>query len=489
MRKLGTGGLLGLAVCLPLMAITVVPVAVNARNARHAAIKDFAAVASEYFGSSVAISGATVVVGGGVGHLGRAYVFTKTAADWEEVATLKGTDTVAEDGFGYAVAISGPTIVVGAYAHDNFTGRAYVFTKTTAGWKQTAELLGTDTIANDEFGHSVAVWGDTIVVGTPSYPGRAGRVYIFNRVATGWRQTAVLRGDNTPTNSFGWAVAISGPAVVVGAQNDGVGRVYVFVNTPAGWKVTAVLNTVGSDFLLGRTVAFSGTEAMATADVGGGIGYLGKVYFFDKTAVGWRRVDIKTGFEANACSFTGMPVAVSGSTAMVGACSEADTAGRVHAYSDTATGWKQVAVLRGADTVSGDDFGSAMAMSGRVAVVTAPQHLNGAAYVFTTTTAGWVQVAELTNHSSVAGATPPTISLETPTVKGMTVRINGITLPTTRTASIVDITWKWGDDTISRSWFPASHTYAAAGTYKVIATATDSDGLSVSASTTVHIGA
>ena len=82
------------------------------------------------------------------------------------LAELKGSDTVSGDSFGSAVAIAGNTAVVGAFDHDDHdAGRAYVFTKTTGGWEQTAELKGSDTVAGDNFGVAVGISGTTIVVG------------------------------------------------------------------------------------------------------------------------------------------------------------------------------------------------------------------------------------------------------------------------------------------------------------------------------------
>ena len=189
-------------------------------------------------------------------HAGRAYVFTKTASGWKQTAELKGSDTVGwrrissassvaisgttavvgatatprtpggrtcsprphrlEAGgraeglrhrrrrqFGYSVAISGTTVVVGADDHANGAGRAYVFTKTANGWKQAAELKGSDTVAGD-FGSSVAISGTTAVVGADHHANSAGRAYVFTETADGWKQTAELKGSDTVAgDSFG----------------------------------------------------------------------------------------------------------------------------------------------------------------------------------------------------------------------------------------------------------------------------------------------
>jgi len=71
-----------------------------------------------------------------------------------------------------------------------------VFTSTVAGWKEAAELKGSDTVASDFFGYSVTVSGTTAVVSAPGFAKNAGRVYIFVRTATGWKQTAELKGSD-----------------------------------------------------------------------------------------------------------------------------------------------------------------------------------------------------------------------------------------------------------------------------------------------------
>ncbi|HXP33261.1 MAG TPA: hypothetical protein VN820_04545 [Acidimicrobiales bacterium] len=92
---------------------------------------------------------------------------------------MKGSDTVAKDSFGSSVAISGTTAVVGATGHANGAGRAYLLTKTGATWKQVAELKGSDTVARDGFGWSVAISGNTAVVGAIDHAFSAGRAYVF----------------------------------------------------------------------------------------------------------------------------------------------------------------------------------------------------------------------------------------------------------------------------------------------------------------------
>jgi hypothetical protein len=129
----------------------------------------------------VAISPTTAIVGayGRADNAGRAYVFAKDAALWKQTAELRGSDTTTGDYFGISTAISGTSVVVGAYDHAKDAGRAYVFAKTASGWKETAELKGSDTVAEDYFGSSVAVSGTTAVTGSYGQAKYAGRAYVF----------------------------------------------------------------------------------------------------------------------------------------------------------------------------------------------------------------------------------------------------------------------------------------------------------------------
>jgi hypothetical protein len=201
-----------------------------------AELKGSDTVGWDQFGYSVAISGTTVVVGAPQhANSGSAYVLTRTATGWRQVAELAG---VAGDGFGNSVAISGATVVVGAENHDNFAGGAYVFTRTGAGWKQAAEPKGSNTGGSDDFGISVAVSGTTALVGADEHANSAGRAYLFTETSTGWKQAAELKGSDTvgwngsflTGDKFGWSVAISGTSAVVGAayHDEYAGRVYLF---------------------------------------------------------------------------------------------------------------------------------------------------------------------------------------------------------------------------------------------------------------------
>jgi hypothetical protein len=240
----------------------------------------------------VAISGTTAVVGDYVhANGGAAYVFTKTGAVWKQVAELKGSDTVAPDEFGWSVAVSGTTAVVGAPGvrgalGTGANGRAYVFTKRGATWTQTAELEGSDTTGDDYFGNSVAISATTLVVGAPVYGNYAGAAYVFTETGGAWKQVAALEGV-ARADAFGFSVAVSGATLVVGAAGASPGgRVYVFTETAGVWRQVADVEWPVDGFDIGYSVAVSGT----TAVVGDQGQSNGVAYVVTKTAGVWRQV-------------------------------------------------------------------------------------------------------------------------------------------------------------------------------------------------------
>ncbi len=180
------------------------------------------------------------------------------------VAELKSRGTAADDNFGSCVAVSGSIIAVGAPDHASDAGRAYIFSKTPTGWQQADEPRGTDTVDGDWFGCSIAIAGIIVVVGAEKHAQYAGRVYVFTKTSKGWRQTAELEGsDSLPNDDFGTSVAVSGSTVVAGADMHGPGRAYLFSETRTGWQEAvelaapdAAAMALAPPLLLGETLSW-----------------------------------------------------------------------------------------------------------------------------------------------------------------------------------------------------------------------------------------
>jgi hypothetical protein len=311
-------------------------------------------VARDRFGFSVAISGSTIVVGA-ISHGANefqpaAYVFTMPASGWANAtqsAELTASDGGAGDGFGDSVAISGSTIVVGAPYHtvgaNGLQGAAYVFAMPASGWAtatQSAELAASDGAVLDEFGSSVAISGSTIVVGAPYHTVGAneqqGAAYVFAMPASGWAnatQSAELTAsDGGAGDAFGFSVAISGSTIVAGARSHNVGAnehegaAYVFTMPVSGWanasqsaELTASDGGAGNGF--GLSVAISGSAIVAGSRFGGNE-HQGAAYLFTMPASGWanatQSAELTASDGARGDGSDGLPVAISGSTIVVG---------------------------------------------------------------------------------------------------------------------------------------------------------------------------
>jgi hypothetical protein len=162
--------------------------------------------AGDSFGSSVALSGDTALVGapyddvGANTDQGSAYVFVRSGATWSQQAKLIASDGAAYDYLGASVALSGDTALVGAHWNEigaNFDqGSAYVFVRSGTTWSQQAELTAADGTTWDSFGHSVALSGDTALVGANWDDTCQGSAYAFVRSGATWNQQAKLTASD-----------------------------------------------------------------------------------------------------------------------------------------------------------------------------------------------------------------------------------------------------------------------------------------------------
>jgi hypothetical protein len=295
------------------------------------------AAASDNFGSSVAVSGDTIVVGSsldddGGGDSGSAYLFERNgggADAWGQVAKLNASDAAAGDRFGFSVAMSGNTLVAGALLDDagsSDSGSSYVFARTGLGWAQMQEITPADAAAGDWLGYSVAISGDTAVVGVPRDDDGgedSGSAYVFERNVGGgdnWGQLVKLTAsDASPFDDFGWSVAISGDTVIVGARQD---------------------------------------------DDGGGAS--GSAYVFERNTGGadaWGEVVKLTASDAASGDLFGFSVALSGDTAVAGALNDDDAgadSGSAYVFARNVGGadaWGEVVKLTASDAAAGDQFG------------------------------------------------------------------------------------------------------------------------------------
>ncbi len=346
------------------------------------------------FGRSVAIDGDTIVIGAsfdGATWTGAVYVFRTTdgGATYVEVAKLAASDGAAGDWFGWSVAIDGDTVVIGAYGKDSQRGSAYVFRTSDGGatYGQVAKLTGSDVASADYFGSSVAIDGDTVVIGTVR-----DCVYIFRTTDGGatYGQVAKLTASDAAAGDyFGISVAIAGGTFVVGTAYGNAA--YVFLTSDDGASYAQVAKLTGPDSF-GGSVAIDGDTVVigANSDTHDGGSYAGSAYVY-RTSDGWdTHTEIKlTASDGAADDAFGSSVAIDGTTVVVGAGQDDDAgfwSGSVYVFNTTDGGatYAQVAKLTAADAAKDDWFGWSVAIDGDVVVVGSD---NEAAYIFSPTVA------------------------------------------------------------------------------------------------------
>jgi hypothetical protein len=375
-------------------------------------------VASNFYASviasGVAISGDTTVISTEAFRPftnAVADVFVKTAQGWQNtapVAKLIGS----EPGQPYItpVAIDGDTIVVaGAVGFDGVAGYVFVYEKPAGGWKDmvpTAVLTPSDT-TDTEFGDSVSISGDTIVVGDNGFSGYTaglGAAYVYVKPKGGWHsmtETAKLTAsDGVNTDLFGWSVSISGGTIVVGAtqysfSNPGTGKAYVFVKPSTGWtSMTQTAELTATGLVNGDVFGFSAAVDGDVIVVGSYPynGFLGAAFVYQKPAGGWANMTqtaTLTEGDGTVGEFA-LSVAISGNIIIAGApyrgTNPDASQGAVYVFEEPAGGWQNMAsntVLIGSDAHYNNSFGYFVGISGKTLVSDAQFRLQApAAYVF-----------------------------------------------------------------------------------------------------------
>ena len=247
------------------------------------------------FGYVVSVDGTTAVVGApedddAGNNSGAVYVFVRDANGWKRHTKLVPKDLAKLDAFGDAVEIQASTLIVGAPGHTlggvRFAGAVFVFVRDGDTWRMKAKLTADDVAAGDQFGVSVGIEGDTIIVGSkkhdPDGIKDAGAAYIFQRDGNTWKQQAKLTAPKKRNGDhFGTGVATSRNIAIVGAplREEGglsAGAAYSFVNVDGVWNnaATVVPNVAHPNLFYGSAIAISGDTVIVTSGDGpeGGAG-------------------------------------------------------------------------------------------------------------------------------------------------------------------------------------------------------------------------
>jgi len=391
-----------LAGAMPQVSADVTPL----DAAEEAKLTAFGPAAGDEHGISSAIDGDTVVVGAWRRNadMGSVYVYTRSGTTWGLPQTLTRPGT---GGFGRSVAIDGDTLVVGAPGAGGGIGDANVFVRSGSSWAHQAQLLGEFT--SQEFGYSVGISGDSIVVGDryhhPMYPAPAigpGAAFVFTRSGTIWsQQQRLANAAGLMFDEFGFTTAIEGDRILVGVPGDddlglNAGSTFVYLRSGTTWTVEDHVYASGGGMLqvFGLQVALSGDTALISSRVGpSGIG---DAHVFARSGSTWtEQTRLLPADHANCgasgCGY-GFSVALDVGTAVVGKIGGKDSSGvatgSAHVFTRQGTTWREEAKVTPSDGADDDRFGFSCGLDGDRFVVGAYYHdlseqVNaGAAYVW-----------------------------------------------------------------------------------------------------------
>ena len=292
------------------------------------------------FGTSVAISGSTIVVSDPLtnNNSGEVYLYVKQSHEWPLTPTVTLVDPLGatDDGFGNAVAISGDTIVIGAPGSAPVSsGVTYVYTKRSNGWPTTPTLTLPDPTgsptnpSNDGFGNSVAVSGSTMMIAANGQGGNLGPVvYQYTDGSTGWSSipNLILTRPSPADYCFSNPTLSGRTALFIGCYGTSHLVVYVYVEGRSGW-VNGPASTIedpdpSRNDRFGEFLAISGNTLIITASNIGQRTMAGTAYVYKKGNAGyWPVIPTATIPDPQATNGDqfGTSVAVSGTTALIGA--------------------------------------------------------------------------------------------------------------------------------------------------------------------------
>jgi hypothetical protein len=353
------------------------------------------------FGVSTAIDEDTLVIGSNSSENGRAfagaaYVYVRNGAAWALQAKIVPDDAVSNHYFGWAVDVSGDTLVIGAPGDSfagKFSGAAYVYVRNGTTWTRQAKLTPSISRARDEFGTSVSIDNDTVVVGTNYHDDGTtdrGAAFVFTRTGTTWTEQARLLASDPSTGAwFGLSVAVHHDRVVVGAINDdtmgtNAGAAYIFERSGGVWTQQAKL--VASDGAAGNTFGFSVAIHEDRVVVGANNYTMdhtnatpGAAYVFDWDGFGWVATQTLTSPVPPESGFHGFGVSVAlrGDTILVGTNGDDQAgtdAGAAYVFQRSGMTWTMERTIVSPSAAAEGEFGVAVALGSDHAVVAANRH-------------------------------------------------------------------------------------------------------------------
>ncbi len=329
------------------------------------------------FGASVLVAGGDVLVGepANVMRPGLVYVYRPVNGGWAERAVLHASDSARADGFGSAMAANGTTVAIARTSQTGAGGAVYLFQRSADRWTETARIVESTAGDPDGFGIALGLVNDLLVVGVPGADSARGALQVYGRTGNQWSRSATVRlSDAAPGDVLGVTIGTSGNQILVGApgRNSGSGEIIVFdvangVLTERGRVVSTDTRGMG----LGGSLSVSGSVAMAGAPTI----EAGMAHVFRRSASGmWSQTSQIASPEAmpqagggrrGGGPGFGMAVATDGTRAWIGAPG-AGNGGAAYVVDVTADGMTAQRVT--SERAEGRDrFGQTLALNGDLA--------------------------------------------------------------------------------------------------------------------------
>jgi MYXO-CTERM domain-containing protein len=267
-------------------------------------------------------------------------------------------------------------------------------------WEQQAVLTADDTLVGDQFGFAVAVVGDTIVVGAPENEENgfsSGAAYVFTRSGGSWAlQAKLMPSDATTYERFGSSVDFDGETAVIGAV-WGYGA-YVFRRTGGTWVEEGKLTAPSPlDWELGARVAISGERVLVSAPGHSDVGAWGAAHVFVRAGTAWSHEATLTASSPPTVSgldIYGTAIDLSGDTAIVSQ-SRWGFGNRAYIYTRSGSVWTEEAVLEASDPAAAEHYATAVALVGDNAFVSASTFESGVVYEYERSAGQWFEQTPL----------------------------------------------------------------------------------------------
>ncbi|MFH6955349.1 FG-GAP repeat protein [Pseudoalteromonas sp. XMcav1-K] len=392
----------------------LVTVMINQVHANQQQLLAYDGKHGDNFAYGVAIDGNTILVGAhkadskNAQDSGAGYIYSLGSNGWQFQQKLIASPAFSNDTMGGKVALKGNMALLGAIGRSDKgenAGAVISFERVYNNWQQTQVLGAFDAKPGDSFGQSIAITEKILVIGAPKSDAiakDAGAVYVYQRVNNAWQfQVKLTASDGAAGDLFGISLAIDGNTVLVGAdlndqQNNNAGAVYVFEFNGVSWQQQAklVASDGGDTDIFGVRVAIFGDTALISArrdDIEGVGKDAGSAYIFVRKNGKWRQHQKLRSPDLKADDRFGRGVAIQGNTALVSAMhhdASGENAGAVYVFNKAGDTWQYSSKIVAENAAPHDKFGWNVAMSDQHAVIATPNRddngeQSGAAYVNT----------------------------------------------------------------------------------------------------------